>query len=180
LLKGLPSSFESFNSRKFEELSKTLKDPNLASNLNIDEFISDIISEESRIKASDLEANKISSKYKTKYKNSKHYTYCNKQGHLESQCYIQYPELRRNNTSNNNEAENTSNNSIKNNPRKKDSFKENSKAIKESPRVLLTSLANKGNSLSINSTKNNRIVLDSGASKHYTLVKEWLINYKPV
>jgi hypothetical protein len=45
----------------------------------------------------------------------------------------------------------------------------------------LTSLANKGNSLGINSTKrNNRIVLDSGASKHYTPVKEWLINYKPV
>ncbi len=103
----------------------------------------------------------------------KHYTYYNKQGHLESQYYIQYPELRPNNTSNNNKAENTSNNSIKNNPRKKDSFKENSKAIKESPRVLLTSLANKGNSLGINSTKrNNRIILDSGASEHYTLVKE--------
>jgi hypothetical protein len=66
LLKGLPSSFESFSSRKFKELSKILKDPNLASNLNINEFISDIISEESRIKASDLEANKISSKYKTR------------------------------------------------------------------------------------------------------------------
>jgi hypothetical protein len=84
LLKGLPSSFESFSNRKYKELSKTLKDPYLASNLNIDEFILDIISKESRIKASDLEANKISSKYKTKYKNSKHYTYYNKQGHLES------------------------------------------------------------------------------------------------
>jgi hypothetical protein len=87
LLKGLPSSFESFSSRKFKELSKTLKDPNLASNLNIDKFISDIISKESRIKASDLEANRISSKYKTKQKNSKHCTYCNKEGHLENQCY---------------------------------------------------------------------------------------------
>jgi hypothetical protein len=75
LLKGLPSSFESFSSRKFKELSKTLKDSNLASNLNIDEFILDIISKESRIKASDLEANKISSKYKTKHKNSKLWSY---------------------------------------------------------------------------------------------------------
>jgi hypothetical protein len=49
LLKGLLSSFESFSSRKFKELSKTLKDPNLASNLNIDKFILDIISKESRI-----------------------------------------------------------------------------------------------------------------------------------
>jgi hypothetical protein len=64
LLKGLPSSFKSFSSRKFKELSKTLKDPNLASNLNIDKFILDIISKESCYKASDLEGNKISSKYK--------------------------------------------------------------------------------------------------------------------
>jgi hypothetical protein len=87
LLKGLPSSFESFSNRKFKELSKILKDPNLASNLNINKFISDIISKESRIKASNLEANRISSKYKTKQKNSKHYTYCNKEGYLENQCY---------------------------------------------------------------------------------------------
>ncbi len=52
MLKGLLSSFKSFSSRKFKELSKTLKDPNLASNLNIDKFILDIISKESRIKAS--------------------------------------------------------------------------------------------------------------------------------
>ncbi len=84
MLKGLPSSFKSFSNRKFKELSKTLKDPNLASNLNIDEFISNIISEESRIKASNLEANRISSKYKTKQKNSKYYTYYNKEGHLEN------------------------------------------------------------------------------------------------
>ncbi len=167
MLKGLPSSFKSFSNRKFKELSKTLKDPNLASNLNIDEFISDIISEESRIKASNLEANRISSKYKTKQKNSKYYTYYNKEGHLENQYYKQYPELRRNNTSN--KARNTSNNSINNNPEDKTSLN----TIKESPRVLLTSLANKGNSLGINSTKrNNRIVLDSGASEHYTPIKE--------
>jgi hypothetical protein len=55
--------------------------------LSINEFISDIISEESRIKASDLEANKISSKYKTRQKNSKYYTYYNKKGHLENQYY---------------------------------------------------------------------------------------------
>ncbi len=87
MLKGLPSSFKSFSSRKFKELSKILKDPNLASNLNINEFISNIISEESRIKASNLEANKISSKYKTRQKNSKYYTYCNKKGYLENQYY---------------------------------------------------------------------------------------------
>jgi len=175
LLKGLPSSFESFSSRKFEELSKTLKDPNLSSNLNIDEFISDIISEESRIKASDLEANRISSKYKTKQKNSKYCTYCNKEGHLENQCYKQYPELRRNNTSN--KARNTSNTFTNNNPEDKSS----SNFKKESPRVLMTSLANKGRDLGINRTrKNKRLVLDSGASEHYTPIKEWLINYKPV
>jgi hypothetical protein len=83
----LPCSFKSFSSRKFEELSKALKDTN-KDNLSINELITDIISEEACIKASDLEANRISSKYKTKQKNSKHYTYCNKQEHLESQCYI--------------------------------------------------------------------------------------------
>jgi hypothetical protein len=153
----LPSSFESFSSRKFEDLSKTLKDPNLASNLSIKELISDIISEEARIIARDLEANKISPEYKTKHKNSRYCTYCNKEGHLENQCYKQYPELRQNNY-----PEDKSSN-----------FK------KESPRVLMTSLANKGKDLAINSTK-KRIVLDSGASEHYTPIKEWLINYKPV
>jgi hypothetical protein len=165
LLKGLPSSFESFSSRKFEELSKILKDPKKANTLSINELISDIISEEARIIASDLEANKISPEYKTKHKNSRYCTYCNKEGHLENQCYKQYPELRRNNTSNN---------SLNNNLEDKSSnFK------KESPRVLMTSLANKGKDLAISSTK-KRIVLDSGASEHYTPFKEWLINYKPV
>ncbi len=87
MLKGLPSSFKSFSSRKYKELSKTLKDPYLSSNLNINEFILDIISEESRIKTINLEANKTSSRYKTKQKNSKHYTYYNKKGYLENQCY---------------------------------------------------------------------------------------------
>ncbi|CAM6005883.1 unnamed protein product, partial [Sphagnum balticum] len=186
LLRGLPSSFESFSSRKFEELSKTLKDPNKANTLNVNELISDIISEEARIKASDLEANKISSKYKTKQRNNKHCTYCNKEGHLENQCFKQYPELRRDNTSNNkaNIAKNTSN-SINPDTEDKSSSKEDSKGTKkESPRVLMTSLANKGEDLAVNSTIDNttskRLVLDSGASEHYTPIKEWLINYKPV
>jgi len=165
----LPCSFKFFSSRKFEELSKALKDIN-KDNLNINKLIPDIISEEARIKASDLEANKISSKYKTKQKNSKHCTYCNKDKYLESQCYKQYLELRRNNTSNN-KSKNTPNNFINNSPNNKDKSSSNFK--KESPRVLITSLANKRKDLVINKTKkNNRIVLDSGASKHYTLIKE--------
>ena len=56
LFKGLPSSFNSFSSRKYEEIAKDL------SNIDLSKLISDLISEESRINASSgLEANKVRS-----------------------------------------------------------------------------------------------------------------------
>ncbi len=56
-----------------------------------------------------------------------------------------------------------------------------SRVVTVIPRVLITSLVNKGRSLVINSTrKNKKLVLDSSTSKHYTPIKEQLINYKLV
>jgi hypothetical protein len=48
-----------------------------------------------------------------------------------------------------------------------------SRVVTVIPRVLITSLVNKGRSLVINSTrKNKKLVLDSSTSKHYTPIKE--------
>src|SRR6202035_4537666 len=53
ILKGLPSSFEYFTSRKYEELAKDIN------NLDIPRFLSELISEEARINSNiELEANK--------------------------------------------------------------------------------------------------------------------------
>ena len=55
LLKGLPSSFDSFSSRKYEDLAKDL------TKIDLDQLITDIISEEGRINSNiALEANKAS------------------------------------------------------------------------------------------------------------------------
>ena len=53
ILKNLPSSFESFSSRKYEELGRDIE------NINISKLVSDLISEEARFNSSiNLEANK--------------------------------------------------------------------------------------------------------------------------
>jgi len=151
IFKGLPSSFDSFVSRKYEELAKDL------SNIDISKLIADLISEEARMNATiELEANKG---IKTKGPYCKH---CNKAGHLESKCYTKYPELKPKKSRNN-----------KNNP-EKEAKDESTK--KESSKVIMsafdTIINYKGSS--------TKLILDSGATEHYTPNKDWLIDFKEV
>ena len=87
LFKGLPNSFDSFASRKYEELAKNI------SNIDINRLISELISEEARMTSNtDLEANKA-------FRNRNSLPtckYCNKKGHLEANCYSKHLELRQN------------------------------------------------------------------------------------
>ena len=77
ILRGLPSSFEYFTSRKYEELAKDIN------NLDISRLLSELISEEARMNSSiELEANKAT---KNKVPYYKHY---NKKGYLESKYFI--------------------------------------------------------------------------------------------
>ncbi|KAE9374467.1 hypothetical protein N431DRAFT_503311 [Stipitochalara longipes BDJ] len=71
ILKGLPSSYDNYTSRKYEELSGIIKDGQLI------KLISDLIAEEGRLNSNiRLEANK------TSFNNSPSYCkYCNKKGH---------------------------------------------------------------------------------------------------
>ena len=83
IFKGLPSQFDSFISRKYEELAKDLD------NIDISKLVADLISEEARLNSS-LEANKTSINKGSFYRHYK------KKGHIESRCFTKYPELRPN------------------------------------------------------------------------------------
>ena len=88
LFKGLPSSFDSFISRKYEELAKNIN------NINVNTLISELISEEARMLAinnNSLEANKA-----YKGRNRSYCTYCNKSGHIVDKCFNKHPELKNN------------------------------------------------------------------------------------
>ncbi|TVY34293.1 hypothetical protein LCER1_G008843 [Lachnellula cervina] len=75
LFKGLSSSFDAFSSRKYEEVTKNIK------NIDITKLISDIISEEARLKSDTISsANKTTS---NKNPLCRHY---NKRGHIEPKC----------------------------------------------------------------------------------------------
>jgi gag-polypeptide of LTR copia-type len=148
IFKGLPSSFDSFASRKYEELAKDI------SNINISKLISELISEEARMNTKvDSEANRASKNPKSLCK------HCNKGGHIESKCWAKYPELKKPNKANNKKP----NKDIKN---------ESSKAIMSALSMSALSIT-KGDS-------RYKLILDSGATEHYTAVKEWLVDYKLV
>jgi hypothetical protein len=99
--------------------------------------------------------------------------YCKRSGHIEPRCFFKYPELRKDNIpykknkSKNKDNSNNKNNSNKDNSSNKDIKNESSKAIMSSFSAI------KGNT-------NYRLILDSGATEHYTAIKEWLIDYKIV
>ncbi len=153
IFKGLPSSFDAIASRKYEELAKDI------ANIDISKLISELISEEARMSSiSDLEANKAIKP------NKRFCIYCNKKGHIEPKCFLKYPELR---TSYNNK---TSNKSYNSNRDKEDNYK-----VESSKAIMSAFIANK------NRNKfDNKLVLDSGATEHYTPIKRWLIDYKIV
>jgi len=86
IFNSLPSSFNSFISRKYEEIGKDLN------NIDLDELVSDLIGEESRMNQrsdSKLEANKAF------IRPSSLYTHCNKKGYIKDKCFILYPELKK-------------------------------------------------------------------------------------
>ena len=165
IFKGLPSPFDSFNSRKYEEITRELD------NIDISKLISDLISEESRMKAN-LEVNKVTSR------NKSYCTHYNKTGHIESKCYSKYPELRPKTTRPFTSPKGK-------NP--KENSKDNTKS--KSNKVIMTTI-NSSYNLSDNREANkatyttsylyNNLVLDSGATEHYTPNKEWLLDYKTI
>ena len=167
LFKGLPSSFDSFASRKFEEIAKDLD------NIDISKLIAELISEEARLNSSlELEANKATKYSKSNNSKDPYCKHCNKKGHLESKCYIKYPELRPKNKGQYN----------KNPKNKKDSNMD--KGIKNESTKVIMSAYNSNSNLDLDSRYKdyitNKIVLDSGATEHYTPNKDWLLNYKEV
>ena len=176
IFKGLPSQFDSFISRKYEELAKDLD------NIDISKLVADLISEEARLN-SGLEANK------TSINKGSFCRHCKKKGHIESRYFTKYPELRPNS---------------KDKPKNKDKNKDkaNNKATTTSSTstssskptsVIMSAFTdvdqfdlnysnlsdNDGLNLSIALNK-NKLVLDSGATEHFTPNKDWLVNYQKV
>jgi hypothetical protein len=153
IFKGLPSSFDAIASRKYEELAKDI------TNINIPKLISELISEEARMSTStNLEANKA-------IKPKKGFcTYCNTSGHIEPNCWVKNPELKRQFLNKKNKF---NKNKANNNPNNKDIKTESSKAIMSAFSAIRGDF-------------NYKLILDSGATEHYTPIKEWLIDYKTV
>jgi Reverse transcriptase (RNA-dependent DNA polymerase)/gag-polypeptide of LTR copia-type/Integrase core domain len=154
IFKGLPSSFDAIASRKYEELARDI------ANIDISKLISELISEEARMSSNiDLEANKANNRPKKGF-----CTHCNQKGHIEPKCWIKYPELRKDLPSNSS-----------NKRSKKAKYKPNNRGTKnESSKAVMSTLS------AIKGGSNYRLILDSGATEHYTPTKEWLIDYKVV
>jgi hypothetical protein len=92
LFKGLLSSFESFISRKYKEITKNL------GKVDISKLISELIAEEARINSSlnSLEAQRANKTTKFFKKNKVPYCkFCKTKGHLESKCFHKFPELKK-------------------------------------------------------------------------------------
>ena len=152
VFKGLPSSFDNFASRKYEELAKNI------ANINIPKLISELISEEARMTSNiGGEANKAS-------KSRPICRHCNKTGHLESNCFIKHPELINDFNSNKN----------KKGKFNKNNKKENKEIKTESSKAIMMAVD------SSNINDNKKFILDSGATEHYTPYKDWLLDFKSV
>ncbi|KAF4615563.1 hypothetical protein G7Y89_g15302 [Cudoniella acicularis] len=160
---SLPSSFDAFTSRKYEEVGNKLD------NINLEKLVSDLIAEEARMnsKDSNLEANKASI-------NSKPIcTHCNKTGHLKNKCWVLHPELKKD------ASKGTSKDNNKKNKNKKDKETKEEDKSTSSPRVIMSaSLINTSYSSSTSSLESNKLVLDSGASEHFSPNKDWFLDYK--
>ncbi|KAK6580604.1 hypothetical protein PZA11_006840 [Diplocarpon coronariae] len=105
IFKGLPSSFNSFASRKYEEISSDLE------HIDLESLINDLILEEARMGANadyKAQANKAFAKTGGK---RKYYTHYKLSGHISEKCYKLYPELRPFNKKANKAKESKSNSS---------------------------------------------------------------------
>ncbi|TVY34054.1 Retrovirus-related Pol polyprotein from transposon TNT 1-94 [Lachnellula cervina] len=155
LFKGLSSSFDAFSSRKYKEVTKNIK------NIDITKLISDIISEEARLKS-----DTISSANKTTSNKIPLYRHCGKRGHIEPKCWDKYPELRTEQPRQNRKSRSN------NTPEKTESTKA----------VIMTLASYVYNGLNNYKSKfyKTQLILDLGASEHYTYNKDWLLDYKPI
>jgi hypothetical protein len=150
IFKGLILSFDAFSLRKYKELERDLKI------ININKLISDLIAEEARMKAylNKDKANSIKSRKIVKF-----YKFCKKSGHIKENCFRKFPE------------------SMPNRALKKDikqNYQKEQKSLKKNE--------NKGSRDTLlysneNINKRNSFIINSGASEHYTLYRDWLDNY---
>ena len=195
LFKRLPSSFNSFISRKYKAINRDLS---IKNNIDLDNLIAELIQEEAKMNSNiESKANKTSNNSssnnnspKNKNKNRKplgKYTYCHKKRHIKDKCQYKYPELRPTKANNSN---NTINNKKSSENNKQDkSGKALITALNTSKKIYKETyikpiynrksiiMSAKNNNKTI---KNSFFILDSEASKHYTPNKKWLINYKTI
>ena len=116
---------------------------------------------------SDL-ANKATKPY-FKNKKKSFCEHCKQSGHIEPKCFIKYPELRHStNSTKSNSNSNSNSNKNKDKNTKKDSYKKT-----ESSKAIMSAFI-------ASDETDYRLVLVSGATEHFTPIKEWLIDYKKV
>ncbi|TVY38198.1 Copia protein [Lachnellula cervina] len=178
LFKGLSSSFDAFSSRKYEEVTKNIK------NIDITKLISDIISEEARLKSDTISsANKTTS---NKNPLCRHY---GKRGHIEPKCWDKYPELRTELPRQNKKPRSNNNSTSE----KTESTKAvmmtlaSHGPISQQTSIVYSGLSDQETSLVYNRLNDQeskfhktQLILDSGASEHYTFNKDWLLDYKSI
>jgi hypothetical protein len=163
LFKGLSSSFDSFSSYKYKEITNKLKHNKTSSKraekkplIDISRLILDIISEESRISTNeDSIANRASN-------NKPICRYYKKEGYIINKYWLLYPELK--NSKNNKNTNNKSN-------------KNNNKSKNKSTKAVMSALAYNSGDLSLE--EDNKVghmtpelILDSGASENYIYNKD--------
>ncbi|CAL3961970.1 unnamed protein product [Diplocarpon coronariae] len=194
IFKGLPSSFDSFASRKYKEISSDLK------HIDLESLINDLILEEAQMGANadyKAQANKAFAKTGGKKNYCTHYKLS---GHISEKCYKLHLKLRPFNKKANKAKESKSNSNKtlisawnkKAKEPKNDSSKTLISAWKKDSTITTSIVVNKAQDNStpkeshsselsqITSIDNMKFVLDSGATEHYSPNKNWLINYKPV
>ena len=151
ILKGLPSSYDAFISRKYAEISEIITKKG---DIDLNKLIAELISEENRIQSFIKEEDKayISKSQNKLNKGIKYCKHCHKTGHIEEKCWLKYPELK---------------------PKAKNAKKsEPNKAEKNRSSILIASNSN----IEPNRGLYN-FILDSGASEHWTPYREWLKDY---
>jgi gag-polypeptide of LTR copia-type len=157
LFKGLSSSFDSFSSCKYKEITNELKRNKTSSKktkrkplIDISRLISDIISEKSRISTNkDSIANRASNNKPI----CRHY---NKESHIIDKYWKLHPELK---NSKSNKGKNKSN-------------ENDNKSKDESTKAVMSALAYNSGDLSLEEDNKEghmtpELILDSGASEHY-------------
>jgi hypothetical protein len=114
-----------------------------------------------------LEANKTSINNSTPY-----CTHCNREGHIAQKCWKLHPELKKETKKSSNKRRKGKDNKDNNKPKDEESKSASPKVIMSASTTTTTSYAQN------RSLETTKLVLDSGASEHFTPNKEWLLNYE--